>query len=479
MSFWTLRTKLVGLFALLVIAGAAVTLVATSVSTHVQFDRYVLASDQRRAATLADILAAYYETTGSWAGVDRFLAPRPHAMDPSGGMMSQMMGPAPGRIGPPPPGGTERIVLAAPDGTLLADTSPLDSLNITADAIRHGAAVTVQGAIVGRVLVGSMVNRELSPMQRDFLSAARVSVILSSLTVALLASILGALFLSGITRPLLALTRAADSLASGERGVVIPETRNDEIGRLARSFARMQKTIDAEEQSRRRLFRDVAHELRTPVTLLQGEIEAMLDGVYDTNPERLSSLLEEVGILSRLITDVQLLAALDAQELSLKVETVAAGEILRQAVRPFSAECESRGIQTEMRIADALPDVQADRVRMVQVIGNLLRNALDHGKELDRIELEAESWNESGSPDGAGEARTVALRVRDNGCGIHPSELDRVFDRLYRAHGSTDRSSGSGLGLSIARKIVEAHGGTITVLSRPGEGTTFTILLPV
>jgi len=512
----SLRGKLIALFALLVISGAAVTLIVTTLNTRNQFNRYVAASDLRRAGTLADILAAYYESNGGWSGVDRLLEPR--LLGPERGAMGQMMssmmprgnaaerGPAAGQFryrqfrpgesgqpapvmppntggqpdipGPPNRPGFERIVLAGADGAVIVDTNQEAGPVPSPAVIRNGYPVTVNGTIVGRVMVGSMIDSSFSPQERGFLQSVGFGVIISSLTVALLATVLGALFLSGITRPLRLLTRAATGMAAGRRNVPIPRISDDEVGRLAASFANMQLTIEREEQARQKLFRDIAHELRTPVTLIQGELEAMIDGVYKTDEAALRSLLEEAKFLSRLIGDVQLLAALDAEELNFTPELTSPADLLQQAVRRFQAAFDARGVRAVISLEEDLPELEIDRARIVQVLDNLLTNALVHGGEVHTITVEAARM------DGAsGKLPALAIRVSDDGRGIASEEMDRIFDRLYRVEDSGRPKEagrpGSGLGLAISRRIVEAHSGRITVASQAGAGTTFTMILPL
>ena len=513
-----LRGKLIALFALLVISGGAVTLIVTTLNTRNQFNRYVAASDLRRAATLADILSSYYETNGGWRGVDRLLEPRllGQARGSMGQMMSSMMprgdapagGPASGQfrnrlygpgtggpaapIGPPGAGGSpelpgppnrpgfERIVLAGADGAIIVDTNQGAGAPPSPAEIRRGYPVTVNGSVVGRVMVGSMADSSFSPQERGFLQSVGLGVIISSITVALLATILGALFLSGITRPLRLLTRAATGMAAGRRNVPIPRISDDEIGRLAASFGNMQLTIEREEQARQKLFRDIAHELRTPVTLIQGELEAMIDGVYKSDEAGLRSLLEEARFLSRLIGDVQLLAALDAEELNFTPELTSAEDLLQQAVRKFQAAFDARGIRAVINVETDLPELEIDRARIVQVLDNLMTNAIVHGGEVHTITVAAERVDGTSDTPAA-----VAIRVSDDGRGIAAEEMDRIFERLYRVEdgkGGQPKESGrpgSGLGLAISRRIVEAHGGKISVESQAGAGTTFTILLPL
>lgn len=220
------------------------------------------------------------------------------------------------------------------------------------------------------------------------------------------------------------------------------------------SFAlrRVTRHFRAQDSLRRQLLADVAHELRTPLAILQGRIEGMIDGVYARDDARLEQVLDETRHLSRLVEDVGVLANAEAGALDLRKETVDAEALIRDAASAFEG--------VEVVIDGELPDVELDPVRIREVLLNLLSNASRAGGTV-RIRAHAPPWQ-------------LVIRVEDTGEGIPPEDLPRIFDRFVKGA----RSRGSGLGLAIARKLVEAHGGTIGAESKPGEGTAITIALP-
>jgi len=207
----------------------------------------------------------------------------------------------------------------------------------------------------------------------------------------------------------------------------------------------------AQDNVRRQLMADVAHELRTPLAILQGRIEGLIDGVYPRDDERLEQLLDETQHLSRLVEDLRTLSNAEAGALDLKKERVDAEELIRDAAQSMGAVVE---------IANALPLIEVDPVRIREVLLNVLSNAKRHGDVTVRAEAQG---------------RRVVIRVIDDGPGIAPEDLPRIFDRFHK----DPASRGSGLGLAIAKSLVVAHGGTIDVASEPGRGTTVTIVLPV
>jgi len=273
----------------------------------------------------------------------------------------------------------------------------------------------------------------------------------------------------GIAMPLGNLMEAADAVAEGDLSVRVAERGSDDFSQLARSFNRMMSELERADQQRRNLTADVAHELRTPLHIIQGNLEGVLDGVYEPTPEHLEATLDETRALARLVEDLRLLSLAEAGQLTLVKEPVNVSELLADVQTSFSGTAEELGI--ELRV-ETTPDltISADPGRLDQVIGNLVANALRHTPRGGQITLGAAS-----TPDG------VALSISDTGEGIPPEDLPYVFDRFWKGDRSRTRSegAGSGLGLAIARQLVQAHGGSIKVDSTLGTGTTFLIVLPV
>jgi signal transduction histidine kinase len=286
----------------------------------------------------------------------------------------------------------------------------------------------------------------------------------------LLVILLGAatVFSRQISRPLRQMGQAAEGLARGERAARAAPVKIRELSGLAESFNRMADALQAADEQRRQLTADIAHELRTPLTVVKGRLEGMQDGIYPADTEQLDGLLQEVALLERLIDDLRLLALADAGQLRFELSDAEPAGLLREAVRSFTPLAVQRGVMLQIDDAAELPPVLIDTQRMMQVIGNLLANALRHTPSGGRVTLRA--FRHAG---------LIRLQVADTGSGIAPADLPHVFERFYRSDRARTRSSGgAGLGLAIARRLVEAHGGTISVDSRPGEGSAFSIDLP-
>jgi signal transduction histidine kinase len=219
---------------------------------------------------------------------------------------------------------------------------------------------------------------------------------------------------------------------------------------------------------RKNLVADVSHELRTPLAVVQGNLQAILEGVYPLEMEQIASLFDETRLLTRLVDDLHDLALADAGQLRLHFAPVILTDLARTAVDQFCPVAEAAGVKLEFATGDNVPVVAGDADRLAQVLRNLLSNALRHTPGGGRVAVSL-----------SGDGTQVHLEVADTGSGISPEDLPHVFDRFYRGDTSRGRpGGGAGLGLAIVRQLVAAHGGQIAVSSLPGEGTTFTVTLP-
>jgi signal transduction histidine kinase len=279
----------------------------------------------------------------------------------------------------------------------------------------------------------------------------------------------------GIATPLAGIMSAADAVAEGDLSARVPEQFPGEFGRLASSFNHMVEELERADQRRRNLTADVAHELRTPLHIIQGNLEGILDGVYEADEAHVNATLDETRLLSRLVEDLRTLSLAEGGQLPLHLEAVDVGELLGDVRTSFSGQAEAAGIELRVELADDLPDLTADVGRLDQVLGNLMSNAIRHTPPGGTIWLRAEPI-EGG----------VRITVRDTGEGIPSEDLPYVFDRFWRGDRARTRGSGvsSGLGLAISRQLVRAHGGRIRVESalaqagKSGGGSTFTLELP-
>jgi signal transduction histidine kinase len=267
-----------------------------------------------------------------------------------------------------------------------------------------------------------------------------------------------------------ALLVAAEKVEEGDYSVrvPVPDRAPRPVRDLVRGFNAMAGRLETSEAQRRTLLADVGHELRTPLAVVQGNVEAILDGVHEPDREHLESILEETRVLARLVDDLRTITQSEAGRLALHREPTDLDVLVTDAVGSFEAAAAGAGVTLRVDVPDDLPILEVDPVRIREVVANLVANAIRHTPRGGMVTV-------SGGVEGGGTARRVEITVADTGAGIDPALLPHVFDRFAK---SAD-SRGSGLGLAIARGLVEAHGGSITASSPPGSGATFRFSLPV
>lgn len=298
--------------------------------------------------------------------------------------------------------------------------------------------------------------------------------IVLALVVPLTAGIVAVWTFRGIATPLSDVMQAADAVAEGNLNVrvPVPERGPGEFHRLAQSFNRMTEELQRADRQRRNLTADVAHELRTPLHIIQGNLEGVLDGVYEPTDEHIAATLNETRILARLVDDLRTLSLAEAGELPMEWEQVDITELLADVETSFSGQAEAAGLALHVETMGdpARLKVRGDVGRLGQALGNLMANALRHTPSGGEITLKAEPLDGDG----------VRITVRDTGEGILAEDLPYVFDRFWRGDRSRSHKdgAGSGLGLAIARQLVQAHDGAIRVESEVGVGTAFVIELP-
>jgi signal transduction histidine kinase len=432
----------------LVVALATAGVIAHQQATR-EFNRFL---DRRRAAIerrVGPFLLAYHERFG-WLGVQDVV---------------QQLATSAG----------DRIVLLSPDLTVIADSQPGQPPPAGVPPLR--ILIRSPRGLVGTVVIypgaGPPPGRRPTfghELGRTLVLAACFGF-LAALAVSLLVS-------RGIARPIEAVTRAARRMARGELDQRVPEGGPGEVGELATAFNAMAEAVSRQNRLRQDMVADVAHELRTPLTVMRGYIEALRDGVTPPDAETLSVIHGEAVHLQQLVDDLQDLALAEAQQMELHVEPLSLGELTASVAAGFRLPAEAKAIDLKVEAEPDLPPVEADARRIGQVVRNLLANAVAHTPEGGRIEVGCR--RAAAAPDPPAPARPeVEVFVRDSGPGIAHEDQALVFERFYRADRSRARATGgAGLGLTIARRLIEAHGGSIGLTSRPGEGSTFWFRLP-
>jgi signal transduction histidine kinase len=334
------------------------------------------------------------------------------------------------------------------------------------EALRRGEPVVVDGALAGTILVPP---NALPPIQALQAYAVQIDTAerWAALLGALVAAVAGVLLARGITNPIKRLTAAMADVSAGRTGHQVAVIGQNELAQLAAAFNGISAELARQEQARLQLAADIAHDLRTPLTTIGGYVEAMRDGDLAPTAERLDSVCRQARRLDHVIADLRLLVQADVGTLPLDLEEVRLPDVLADSVQAHAIRAGRRGIDLRSAFDPATPVVLADPHRVQQVVEILLSNALRH-TDSGFVEV-------SCSADGDG----AVIKVADTGSGIPSEALPRLFDRFYRGAQARQRDAeGSGLGLAIAHAIVAAHGGSIAVASRPGEGATFLIRLP-
>ena len=270
-------------------------------------------------------------------------------------------------------------------------------------------------------------------------------------------------------RPLEQLFNTIDAVEEGDLSARVPENKSDMFSELFKRFNKMVGELERSEQQRRNLTADVAHELRTPLHIIQGNLEGILDGVYQPSTEHINNTLDETRLLTRLVNDLQILSLAETGQLPLHPTRFLLADLIHDLTSSFASQAASQGIDLQTNISDPNQQLTADYDRLNQVLSNLLNNALRHTPQGGKIFIETGSIT--------GEERSVRITVKDTGEGIASEDLPFIFDRFWRADKSRSERSHSGLGLAITKQLILAHNGTIEVQSEEGKGTTFIIEL--
>ena len=306
--------------------------------------------------------------------------------------------------------------------------------------------------------------------EQAFLDTFRNSLWLAALVAVLVAVALGFLFSWLITGPMRQLTSAARKVAIGDFSQRVSQKTDDEIGEVSAAFNTMAEQLEKKEKSKRQLLADIAHELRNPLSIIQGNLEAWLDGVLTPAPDQIASVYDETVLLSRLVTDLRDLSLAEAGQLKLSQSATELDEFIFAEIASVQNRCQEKQVSISAELPTGLPLVFIDRDRIHQVLHNLIDNALRYIPAGGTIKIGA-SYTTPG---------WVTVSVADSGGGIVPEDLPYVFDHFYKADRSRHRGhGGAGIGLAMVKQLVELHGGKVRVESQKGKGSTFLFTLPV
>jgi len=309
--------------------------------------------------------------------------------------------------------------------------------------------------------------------ERTFLHAMRGALMTAAIAAVGLSALVAVFLSQQITAPLRRLSTAASRVAHGDLSCRVPVDSNDEVGSLAGTFNGMVDSLERNQDARRNLMADLAHEMSSPLSVVQSNLEAMLDGVVEPSQSNISSLHEETLLLSRLVRDLRTLSQVESGRLALAPVPSDVSSVVKSVAQATEPEARRRNISLAIDVAPGLPQAVIDPDRMSQVIGNLLSNALRYTSEGGYVRIGVAPYHASGNGTSA-----VVVSVADTGQGIPEMDLPRIFDRYFRGSQAKDGRAGSGIGLAVVKELVEAHKGKVWVESQPGKGSTFFFTVP-
>ena len=459
--YWKIALAFV-LVAFFTAALVAVFIRATSADRLTQ-----LVLDQQRE-NLQTILANYYQANGSWEGLlKNWQEIAPESLQGGMGMGTGEMGQGNGLHM-----GMERrslYGLADAEGHVIVPVGEFDGIGhiLTRRELSAGTAIMVDGEQVG-VLLTTRSLPVYNAAETLFLQRTNRALILAMFGALLIALLIGLVLARNLTRPLQALTVAARKIAGGQLDQQVEVTSDDEIGELSTAFNQMSREVARVNQQRRQMTADIAHDLRTPLTVISGYVESMRDGVLQPTTQRLDLIYTEIGRLQHLVTDLRMLSQADAGELALEPVAIDPAAALDHTAEVFQHHASQKGVALRVEVESELPAVRVDEARFMQVMDNLISNALRYTPEGGVITLGARQ-QKSG----------IEFSVGDTGSGIEPAALPLIFDRFRRGDPSRHADGNeSGLGLAIVKALVEAHGGKVTAESIVDRGTTIRLWFP-
>lgn len=484
-SLWL---KLTGSFAVTVLLTSLSLIVLVRQITEDRYRSMVLDSDRAQAEVLAPQFADWFVRNGGWDGVQRIVKETNAGASMMNDREWSMMGSSRMRWNMWNEGMNEswgrgamdwqgmsvapRIVLADVEGRIIADSQSafldgrIDFRNKNATYV----TISTEGRMVGAILVGSMIEPTLNQADRKFLASVNTAMMVVALVAVILSIITGSLLFRHIVAPLQHLADASGRIAAGNLETRVNLTQTDEIGELAGRFNDMAAALLESRQREQRFIADAAHELRTPVALIQGTLEMMMEGIYPADIRHLEELHSEAQRLGRLVADMQDLSRADAGRMELSLALVQVGSLLDEAASLFRPIASKQSVLLLIEGSALLAVLSVDKDRMIRVLTNLFANALRHTAEGGKITVLANI---------RGDSSDVEICVQDEGEGIPPGDAQKVFDRFYRSDESRNRDSGgSGLGLSICREIVLAHKGRIWVDIEYRAGARLCLRIP-
>lgn len=336
---------------------------------------------------------------------------------------------------------------------------------VSTEMIDQSVPIVVDGQTIAYILPDTRFEFKLSAEEQLFLRRSTLAIGLAALAGVMIAVLMGVILSRQLVKPILRLTAASQSMARGDLAQQVPVTSCDELGQLTASFNQMSADLLKADQQRKRLTADITHDLSTPLQIISGYVEMLEESKIELTPQRVEIIKIEIEHLRRLVGDLTILTQVEAGGLDMQIEGIAPKMLLERIYQVYQPIAAQQGVELTLDVHDSVPSIRVDEGRMLQVLNNLVENALRYTPSGGLITLSAE----------AGEQ--VHLRVRDNGAGIDIEDLPYIFERFYKADKARGSNAGKmGLGLAICKALVTAMGGTITAESAGrGQGTSMVI----
>lgn len=439
--FSSLKLKLLASFFLVIAIGVGTIAYIASNSAINQFDRYVSRDQAERYQRLALTFSNYYRYMGSWDEVSDLTA-----------KVSEMY--------------NERIVLTDPSSVVIGDTSEkLIGEEISSDWSNKSVTINLGDFAIGKIYIRT---QQRSPLQETFINSVNKSVLTGGIIAGIVGIVLALLFSRNILKPIRELTEATKKMQQGELDQRVDTSSGGEIGKLGDSFNELARRLKEQKTLREEMVSDVAHELRNPLSNIQGYLEGLREGMIDPTKQVFETLHQQSLVLNRLVNDLRDVNRAKAGKLNLDKKSLVLEDIISREIKALKAKAEENEVEISKNL-NGSNLIEADPERISQVVRNLLDNAITHTPKEGEIKIETRTSSEE-----------VITTVMDDGAGIPEEDLPYIFDRFYRVDKSRSRGTGgTGLGLTIAKEIIESHGGKITAKSREGEGSKFEFTIPL
>ena len=448
MKSLSLRTKFT--LAFLTASLVAIGLVGIFISqfSTQQFQSFIV---ERLIDNYSSLVKNYYEANGTLVGIERALR-SPNLSDPR--QFEDY-----GRSGV--------ILISANRVIIMGDGSHPSGTSMATSELSDAYPIEVEGETIAYLAVFTPAFQP-NPQEAQFIRQTNRALIYASLIAIFLAILLGLVFTQTLLKPLANLNNAIGRIEKGELLQEVKKTSNDELGEVITGFNNMSNALAKATGQRKQMTADIAHELRSPLTVINGYLEALQDGSLSATPERLEIIQGEVNQLNRLVNDLRTLALADAGQLDIIKDFIDIDTLFQHLADAYNLIVTSKNIDLEFHKTPEVSTIYADEGRILQVLSNLMNNAIRHTDSGGKVQVNVQQ-NQS----------TTTITVSDTGEGIPEAQLDLIFQRFYRTDPSRESPSGeSGLGLSIVKTLVEAHNGKVNIESQVGVGTTFTIELP-